>query len=229
MRGIRAFPRNLAGCDYVVGDIHGHFDDLHAELEAIGFDFKDDRLFSVGDMIDRGPDSRCVLEWLREPWFHAVRGNHEEMAMSYARGQYDAANYRRHGGGWFINLARDEQRAYAQHFEQLPVAMQVPTVAGLVGIVHADCPVGNWRDLMLALAGPRGAEMQAVCQWGQNRIAALDDGGVAGVRAVVVGHTPRPNITSLGNVLYIDTGMSIGGKLSIIDLDTLELARRVDA
>jgi serine/threonine protein phosphatase 1 len=60
-----------------VGDIHGHFQRLQQCLEAVGFDPAVDRLFSVGDLVDRGPHSEAALDWLAQPWFHAVQGNHE--------------------------------------------------------------------------------------------------------------------------------------------------------
>jgi len=38
-----------------------------------------DQLFSVGDLVDRGPESHRVLEWLARPWFFAICGNHDFM------------------------------------------------------------------------------------------------------------------------------------------------------
>ena len=61
------FARNERGRDFAVGDIHGCFSDLARGLKAIGFDEKADRLFSVGDLVDRGPESTHALEWLASP------------------------------------------------------------------------------------------------------------------------------------------------------------------
>ena len=80
-RPFRRFARNAAGRDFVVGDIHGMFPALRELLARAGFDEECDRLFSVGDLIDRGPRSREALEWLAQPWFHAVRGNHEQLLL----------------------------------------------------------------------------------------------------------------------------------------------------
>jgi len=49
-------PTNQAGKDYVIGDLHGCYELLERLLDAVGFDKSKDRLFSVGDLIDRGPD-----------------------------------------------------------------------------------------------------------------------------------------------------------------------------
>ena len=76
----RAVGRNPAagGRDWVVGDVHGCFRTLRRALLAIDFEDGKDRLFSVGDLIDRGPNSIEALEWLEDGRFSAVvMGNHE--------------------------------------------------------------------------------------------------------------------------------------------------------
>ena len=55
---IRRFPLNRRGRDLAVGDIHGYFALLQQALNRVGFDPVCDRLFSVGDLTDRGP---CLL------------------------------------------------------------------------------------------------------------------------------------------------------------------------
>ena len=54
--------------------------------DALAFDTARDRLFSVGDLIDRGPRSRDAIEWLTAGRFAgAVRGNHEPMMVDALR------------------------------------------------------------------------------------------------------------------------------------------------
>ena len=79
----RTFSVNKKGTDFFVGDIHGHYDLLIQTLKSIGFDNeKGDRLFSVGDIINRGPDSDKCIELLIQSWFFAVLGNHEDLLLS---------------------------------------------------------------------------------------------------------------------------------------------------
>ncbi|WP_240622171.1 metallophosphoesterase [Achromobacter mucicolens] len=59
---------NTKGRDLAVGDIHGHFGRLDAALAATRFSPEKDRLFAVGDLVDRGPESAEVLVWLKRPW-----------------------------------------------------------------------------------------------------------------------------------------------------------------
>lgn len=57
---VLSLPENQNGRDFVVGDIHGHFAMLNELMEVVAFDRNVDRLFAVGDLIDRGPNSvRC--------------------------------------------------------------------------------------------------------------------------------------------------------------------------
>ncbi|MTV47267.1 metallophosphoesterase, partial [Streptococcus pneumoniae] len=81
---------------------------------SVGFDGEKDRLFSVGDLVDRGIESHLVCDWIANPWFHAVRGNHDDFAIRHAKiGALDFENYTRNGGAWFIALPQDEQLTIA--------------------------------------------------------------------------------------------------------------------
>ena len=234
---IKHFERNTAGRDLVVGDIHGCFSRLQAHLDAIGFDVARDRLFSVGDLVDRGPESDLAVEWLERPWFHAVRGNHEDMAIRWPNGHMDTTNYVQNGGGWNVSNPPEKQREIADAFAALPLALDVDTSGGLVGIVHAECPFPSWKDFTEVLVTPdlsnslRKAIIEAAL-WSRERISAMENDTVAGVRAVVVGHTPVERFTSLGNTLYIDTGAVFRTRdFTILDLETLrpvDLRKRLE-
>lgn len=78
-----ALPPNLQGRDFVVGDLHGAYDALRQRLDGVRFaPDAGDRLIAVGDLVDRGAQSLDCLRLLREPWFHAVLGNHERMLLA---------------------------------------------------------------------------------------------------------------------------------------------------
>ncbi|MDD2040105.1 hypothetical protein NP572_25965 [Pseudomonas putida] len=68
-------PRNQAGRDFVVGDIHFKTRELHKGLLALDFDKSVDRLIAVGDLIDRGSGMLEGLKLLGEPWFFTVKRN----------------------------------------------------------------------------------------------------------------------------------------------------------
>lgn len=228
MTQVQRFTINTTGRDFAVGDIHGHFTKLQAALDAVGFNPATDRLFSVGDMVDRGPESTDVDVWLAKPWFFAVQGNHEQMAVDAHRlNPKGQASYIHmiNGGDWLYGLSTAEQAFYVDLFAELPIAIEVMTPVGLVGVVHADCPFDDWAQMLGALELEQGAmqrSVQTICQWSRARITSENDTGVSGIRAMIVGHTVVLQPAVLGNVYHIDTGGWMGGHFTLIDLATLE-------
>ncbi|QXI27766.1 metallophosphoesterase [Pseudomonas vanderleydeniana] len=228
MAGFAHYPLNARGRDFAVGDIHGHFTRLQAALDRLDFDPARDRLFSVGDLVDRGPQSELALEWLARPWFAAVQGNHEALAIQYAQGLLpDPEMYRASGGGWFIDSSPQDQRLFADRFARLPIALEVETRLGPVGIVHADSPFASWSALREYLLGGVQADIavEEVCQWSRSRVRNHDASGIREVRAVMVGHTTQRQPTVLGNVYHIDTGGWGNGCFTLVELDSLGFVR----
>ena len=130
------FSRNKSGRDFAVGDIHGCFWMLTCGLEVIGFDPRVDRLFSVGDLVDRGMESHRVLSWLEQPWFHAVCGNHDSMTWRAALGDpYQQVDHLQHGGQWLDLLPVDKKKLIGNRLAALPLAIEVETEKGIVGLI----------------------------------------------------------------------------------------------
>jgi len=224
---IQNFGRNTVGTDYAVGDIHGCFSKLEKALAPF-FDPTKDRLFSVGDLVDRGPESVRAEEFLALPWFHAVKGNHDDMAERWPEGNMEQLIYGMNGGAWNIDRTHDEQRETAAAMSALPLAIEVETAGGLVGIVHAECAYPSWdifREMLLnwdSLTGKNRKQIEELAMWHRDRITMKTKSLVEGVRAVICGHTPVVEPVVLGNVHYIDTGACFDYGFTFINLDTLE-------
>lgn len=63
---------------WIIGDIHGEHEKLIKLLKLIKFDYENDTLIQLGDVVDRGPDSfSCVEELLKIKNLIAIRGNHD--------------------------------------------------------------------------------------------------------------------------------------------------------
>ena len=81
---VATLPTNTRGRDFVIGDLHGHYDRLMSLLDKQHFDATIDRVVSTGDLIDRGPRPLECLQLHLEPWFHGVLGNHESHLLGLA-------------------------------------------------------------------------------------------------------------------------------------------------
>ena len=203
-------PMNTRGRDFLAGDIHGSYQLVVEAMRAVQFDQTRDRLLCVGDLIDRGPESHRTVKFLAQPWVHAVRGNHEEMALTALADGADPAILEfmaaRNGMGWLRDAGSEMQQAIVDAITPLPYVIEVETPRGLVGLVHADVPKEmTWQQFTAAVeAGDEQVLETAV--WGRDRLHQNDESGVEGIGRVFVGHTPVNRLLRLGNIYAIDTG-----------------------
>ncbi|RVU38602.1 hypothetical protein EOI86_04805 [Hwanghaeella grinnelliae] len=217
MDDIPHFAANTVGTDYIVGDVHGCHDMLMDALSGLSFEPGYDRLFSVGDLIDRGPASLSCLRLIREPWFFAVLGNHEQMMLETPDGGDDSMWFR-NGGDWYARLTADERReadSLKTDLAALPRRIIVEDKAGnRIGVSHAQ---------------PHGPEFSARMDnrsayelvWGRSVIHSRRPYDMNDVDLTVHGHTPVDRVTPVGRHLFIDTGAVYGGKLSVLTVDSL--------
>jgi serine/threonine protein phosphatase 1 len=204
----KKIPLNEDGRDFVLGDIHGAFDMVLRGMKQVKFDPSVDRILAVGDLIDRGQGSIRALGFLSQPYVHAVRGNHDHdfstLTLAEIRVLAEANWF---GMSWAVDVPDAKLLALKAAFDDLPVAMQVETRLGPVGIVHGDIPQGmSWTDFVAALlrGDPKVTELALT---GRKRIKSGDETGVPGIGRVYVGHTVQwKGPKRLGNVYAIDCG-----------------------
>jgi len=228
--------KNQQGKDYIVGDIHGHFELFDLLLKELAFNPECDRMISVGDGIDRGPESNRVLEYWQQPWFYAVRGNHEAMLMAareHKPGIYGL--WMANGGEWAEQVSEALLDEMATYFAELPYAISVETEYGDVGVVHADMPMNlNWQQLLDKLENQQITERELqVLLWSRESyrklrlsreyVGAIREYKIDKVHKVYVGHCVVDTPTLFGNMMFIDTGAYCNGNLTAVDLSTEEL------
>ena len=141
----RKISQNRAGRDFVVGDIHGHLQQLQDQLATLAFDSTSDRLFCLGDVVDRGPNSVAMLDFIDQKSVFSILGNHEAMMIAGFESNADVPLHFSNGGEWFYDLNRSEQRRLVEKVRQWPWAMEVDTGEGTAGLVHADVPESSWE------------------------------------------------------------------------------------
>lgn len=222
---VQRYRRNMLGTDYVVGDIHGCYSALDVALNKIGFDPMSDRLFAVGDLVDRGPESHRALEWLDKPWFHACRGNHDEFVIRAQMDKdFDIDYWRGIGGGWWLDVDETLQKQFAFRFSQLPTALEIDSSIGKVGIVHADVPPNiTWQEFVDGIE----ANDPRICDyavWSRMRASGITQTPVTGIDRVFCGHTVSYDgqIKNVGNVWFIDTGAGYkmaSSRLTVVAID----------
>lgn len=237
------FEKNeLGGKDYVVGDIHGCYHLLDKALNWVEFNYETDRLFSVGDLCDRGPYSSRVLEFADQLWFHAVRGNHEEMYLRAYEAMYmdgdhdDLLLFIRNGGHWLSGIDTDSARRIYEYFSSLPYVIEIDYGDKLVGIIHAEprllelggqLSAKSWQktldsveiDLLPNLDRQSllwSRDIAAQTSYGKYRRSMPHDEEmqfwVEGVDVIHCGHTPLETEMIMGNINYIDTTAFMAGK-----------------
>lgn len=148
IKKLKKLKGNRFGKDFVVGDIHGCYDTLMSLLNKADFDPDQDRLFSVGDLIDRGPDSIKCLSLLNEPYFYAVKGNHETMFCQMVNGDHTWFNIdqywdARNGGDWTEEWFEDnapDLKYWRDRLSRLPYVIEVSGISNIspYWVVHAE-------------------------------------------------------------------------------------------
>jgi len=91
---------------YAIGDIHGCWTALETVLGCVSFG-KHDQIVALGDYVDRGPNSRRVVEWVMDRTMHGecipLRGNHEIMMLESLKGRMPLHAWLGFGGQEALN------------------------------------------------------------------------------------------------------------------------------
>jgi serine/threonine protein phosphatase 1 len=224
--------RHKCGRVYAIGDIHGRSDLLDRMVDEIARDLKarpagDCLTVTLGDYVDRGQDSRGVLDRLAgNPFptpFVALKGNHEVLLETFLRDPATADQWRRLGGLETLQsygvpvasvmIGRDYREAAAA----LRAAVPGEHVAFL-GSLKTSLTVGSY---FLCHAGVRpgiALERQGVDDLLWIREPFLSS-RVGFGKIIVHGHTPTDAPEILPNRINIDTGAFMTGRLTCAVLE----------
>lgn len=216
---VARFQKNTKGRDFVMGDVHGAYQLVWEGMKAVQFDKEKDRLFVPGDLINRGEESLRCARFLQMPGVYSTRGNHEDIALDFFKdgpvdqGTLEAVCQIKQFKmlSWMLRHTDEERMAVIEQIRKLPLAIEIETDRGLVGIVHAQVPHGSsWQEFLKDIeAGNSRVIHEAL--WGRYRIENDDDSGVPGVGRLFVGHTiQHGGMRRFGNVYALDTGAIFG-------------------
>lgn len=219
---------------YAIGDIHGQIDLLHAAHERVFRDGGQNALIAhVGDLIDRGPDSRGVVQHLMQgqrddrPWI-VTRGNHDRFLAKFLSdpawidpGLASAQHWIDHPGlgaaatlaSYGLDPSLPRNRLYAEALKAVPQD-------------HADflASLPLWflhPEALVVHAGIRpGIDLQDQAEqdlvWIRKEFleSPADHGPL-----IVHGHTAIETATHYGNRLNIDGGAAYGRPLCAVVIE----------
>ncbi|MBB3259127.1 serine/threonine protein phosphatase 1 [Paraburkholderia bannensis] len=204
---------NARGRDFVVGDIHGCMTAFEQLLAEIDFDTQRDRMFSVGDLIDRGEQSERALGLLENDWFYPVLGNHEEALCAVVDGRLPRHRWYELGGEWAQALSDGELAGYAARLRNLPLVRIVGEGPQRFNVLHAEFR-GNDEQLS---AGNFEATVRRRMLWGRDLAFSVAPSR-QDLSITYCGHTTMREVRQIGAHRYIDTGAcSPGGKLTLVE------------
>jgi serine/threonine protein phosphatase 1 len=216
---------------YVIGDIHGRLDLLDRLIDEIDSDAKKHEANSLtvtlGDYIDRGPDSRGVLDCLLSNPFPgdyvALKGNHEALLEAFLEDPTIGAQWRQLGGLETLHsfgipvAAMMVGRNYNEAAEQLRATLSPEHkkfLASLKTSLTVDryflCHAGIRPGVLLERQSPQDL------LWIRDEfLSSRKDFG----KIVVHGHTPTVEPEVLPNRINIDTGAFATGRLTCVVLE----------
>ena len=211
---VEKYNKNIIGIDYVCGDIHGCFMDLENQLNDLKFDTEKDRLFSVGDLTDRGNCSPVAMEYLKQPWFSPVMGNHEDMILQcYKDKTAEKEWHYQNGGDWTKKVDSIWMDEYISLVEKLPLIIQVGEYAILHSAVNPEAQ--DWNDFVNNITD----DDEYSVMWYRSEKMNIQ---MSGIKKIYAGHTIHSEPVDYGILQDIDTGAflkywsnSLKGKLTI--------------
>jgi serine/threonine protein phosphatase 1 len=216
---------------YAVGDIHGRLDLFRALVDAIEADDAEcgraeSLVVLLGDLVDRGPDSKGVIDLARD-WqgrrpVRILFGNHEEMFMRSLSDIEMFRHFLRHGGretvlSYGVDPARFAQATLEEAQDLMREAVPAQDIAfikSFEGMIRAG-------DYLFVHAGidprlPLEEQRERDLRWIREPfLSYAEPHGVV----VVHGHTICEAVEDCGNRIGIDTGAFMTGRLTALVLE----------
>lgn len=222
---VKVWDKEIKGKVYAVGDIHGCYNLLMNRLNEIGFNFENDLLVAVGDLVDRGIQNIQCVELLTKPWFTSVMGNHEDLCINGLHSEAHKDCHITNGGEWFYMLDGQAMYNIAKVFSELPIALEVNHNGKKYGFVHGHIEQNDWEEFKEAFnqEATKFRDPAAMAMWGRDRLNEDNQQytHVSGVHAVIMGHTVTQKPCRRDNCYWIDTGAVHWGTMTILDVEGL--------
>lgn len=208
----------------VISDIHGELELFEELLQKAGYDSAEDQLILLGDYVDRGPDSKGVLERvieLKKLGAIVLSGNHDAMMLAAANGEPAALER------WARNGAIPTLQSYDASIK----GAELPTSESFrehIAFIKEMEFFHETEHVIFVHAGVQpGIPVQEtdpyILIWIREEFYEVYEGE----KTVVFGHTPAHVLRGDGNdavffgsnnIIGIDGGAVYGGQLNCLEL-----------
>ena len=225
----------------VIGDIHGCLSTLQALIAKAG---PVEQIISVGDLIDRGPDSLGVVKYCIDNNIQVCLGNHEFMALEaiskYLGPDYpykrmdllDSDWFANGGSGVFDSCSKEDLQFMLDYFKSLPIYIKTDYTHNELPVVVSHTCLNNYAyDLLNATQDDLRAHAESFV-W--SRTQAVNIAKFFNI----YGHTPTDYLDIKGAVprisptgINLDTGCVYQnnidrGKLTAVLLPSMQIIQQ---
>ena len=208
----------------VIGDIHGCYYTLTELVEKINDKYPSIKIYSVGDLVDRGNFSYEVIEFVKSQNIRFTPGNHDYMFCYFIRQPgSQMANV------WLYNGYEKTLASYNRHNDEvsahLDLIMQVPLFLNLKDCFISHAGISKYYESILpeyfqsdlSILGNiirNDLEKSESILWTRGELLNIG-------KLQVVGHTRREKVEfkKKNNVVYIDTSVYLMNKLSAVIIE----------
>jgi serine/threonine protein phosphatase 1 len=205
---------------FAIGDIHGCLDKLRKLLGLIDVDWENDTVVFMGDYIDRGPDSKRVVDYVLE-----LRKKHEQVVCLKGNHEWMFLNYLDHREEhiYLTNGGRDTLQSYGISPDEQDRRAKLPP--NHLQFFETLLPCYETENYVFAHAGvrpgiPMGLQDPYDLIWIRHEFFMSDHGLK---KTVVFGHTPFRGEPFVGEkMIGIDTGAVYGGPLTCLELPAMK-------
>lgn len=238
LRRVQSFTPNYIGRDFIVGDVHGHWDAFARLIAKIKFNCLRDRMFLLGDAINHGPESHRVLCEIRNnPGIHSLMGNHERDALIHSSvWPISDSDLQRKGMQWLADIDSQWRTRIVAQLRALPWLIEIQAPNGqTLGLTHAGVPkLGervSWQELRKYVEAADEQDMlcekSEFCRKFFRKINRTGHPQVEDIDAVLVGHSEvtqaqwSQHAGTKTNVKLLDTASSPRSELTAVEVLTV--------
>lgn len=199
----------------IIGDVHGCYKTLLALIAKLPD--KNEQICFVGDLIDRGPSSREVVQYVIDNGHLCVLGNHEDMMINddmFGNWMYNGGRATLKSYGMIDNMLykSEDFNKHVEWMKKLPLDLLFANDNGLdLLVTHSSASRAMHLD--------SDFEFKKIVTWGRDK----NPTPIPDVFNVF-GHTPVNDVTiKPNNCAFIDTGAVYMGKLTALRFPQMEI------